>query len=460
MGLTVGPLIGRLFRSFMPWRGPRRSGPTALDRWRRRRSQRKSGGAIDSHAAFQKEMPTRARVAEERPFLGEAAGEEAVDRELKAPARAVIAREATHCMMFPEDTDASGSDSQIESFFGGTDLDTALQARNEALSREQIDQEQKLIHNAVVKICKARSTEAMFELMDSLILDDWLGGVDQLPGNVYAVLSFAPLPLKWTPRSITKYMGFLLIFLIQLLGPPLLFYQARTGQSIPGHEQVHWDKWILPKMTDWWENGKYADAFSTKLTALFFVFCFCLNGIFCHMDNAQGWLKIDRIFKNVNYNGVMPGTSELMLKLGALINAWVIVWLCVDVYIVLGTSATITDVLLDALAISFVYNLDDIGGDLGFVDQDDWPGVRLAWLDKVIGEVAERDSDIEEIEASRTCLCFLTFITLVLIVICFVVPFLFIITPFGEMVPDPYFEEMLTKDKFTALVNQVNRTDL
>jgi len=49
-------------------------------------------------------------------------------------------------------------------------------------------------------------------------------------------------------------------------------------------------------------------------------------------------------------------------------------------YVVVGGSETPKDVLLDALGMLFLYNLDRIGREMGFVDRDDWPGDRLGWI--------------------------------------------------------------------------------
>merc|ERR1712232_534974 len=76
----------------------------------------------------------------------------------------------------------------------------------------------------------------------------------------------------------------------------------------------------------------------------------------------------------------MSGHSFLVV--GAFINCWGVAWSCIDMYVVVGASSSPQDLLLDALGLLFLYNLDDIGGDLGFIDEDDWPGERIAWIYK------------------------------------------------------------------------------
>merc|ERR1712217_582462 len=129
----------------------------------------------------------------------------------------------------------------------------------------------------------------------------------------------------------------------------------------------------------------------------------------------------------------------------------VICWLCVDMFLVMGTSDTVQDVCMDALGLAFLYNLDDVGGDLGFLDEDDWPGLQLAWLSKNIHQYADDISDVEQKEADSMCLGLLDCVGYILGLACLILPCIFIVTPFQELKPDPAFEEMMTnKVEFEA----------
>jgi len=68
------------------------------------------------------------------------------------------------------------------------------------------------------------------------------------------------------------------------------------------------------------------------------------------------------------------------LYLAAFFNCWTVLWCSIASYVVVGASETPKDVLLDSLGMLFLYNLASIGGELGFVDADDWPGDRLGWI--------------------------------------------------------------------------------
>merc|ERR1719378_471235 len=84
----------------------------------------------------------------------------------------------------------------------------------------------------------------------------------------------------------------------------------------------------------------------------------------------------------------------------AVVNTWVILWCCLDVFLVVGAAQAPLDVLMNALGLVFLYNLDDVGGDLGFVNEDDWPGLRLAWIYKeIVHPCPDEDYDEDKLDA-------------------------------------------------------------
>lgn len=302
---------------------------------------------------------------------------------------------------------------------------------------------------AVSDIVGADSTLLLFELMDQLIEDDWLGGIDALPGDIYRMAAFKPLPQR-TVFAVTRRVGFFLIVAIQLIGPPLVFFQILTGYSIPNPDQIRWENYYGLSLSDW-SSGFW----STKLMAFLFLFCFCINGLFVHMDTSSSWIKIDVLFRELNHCR-LKDTSEILLKLGAFMNLWVITWLCLDTFVVLGTAETLTDVLLDSLGLMFIYNLDDIGGDFGLVNEDDWPGLQLAWLEQNIHEYASELDDVMEFDADQCCHCFLIAGQMLLTVLAFSLPVLFVFIPFQELIPDPLYEDtMVRKPDFENLVKEI-----
>jgi len=221
-----------------------------------------------------------------------------------------------------------------------------------------------------------------------------------------------------------------------------------TGQGLKDADIIHWDKYSGPSLSDW-KRGFWC----TKLVAFLFLLCFCINGLFVHMDETKSWKKIDVLFRELNHHK-LNDTSEFLLKVGAFMNGWVIFWLCLDMFLVLGSSETVQDVLLDSLGLMFLYNLDDIGGDFGLVNQDDWPGLQLAWLYKNIHSYSAELDDVE-FTPDVCVVAFLDVWRVVLTLFATLLPILLICTPFQELIPDPLFEGLIVPPDLEKLVKEI-----
>mmetsp|Transcript_96559 Transcript_96559/g.186198 ORF Transcript_96559/g.186198 Transcript_96559/m.186198 type:complete len:128 (+) Transcript_96559:1-384(+) len=88
--------------------------------------------------------------------------------------------------------------------------------------------------------------------------------------------------------------------------------------------------------------------------------------------------------------------------MGSFVNNWMVIVCTLDAYMIIGASRTPADLLLDSLALLFLFNLDDVAGDLGFVDEDDWPGLRIAWIHSEIC-TAPTEDDEEKMGFKETC---------------------------------------------------------
>jgi len=324
----------------------------------------------------------------------------------------------------------------------------ARKARMDIMTDQEKFREQEMKKKALSSIVGSQTTLELFELMDQLIDDDWLGGINEFPGNIYRMHAFKPLPEPKFP-AVTRRVGFFIIVAIQLFGPPLLFYQMVTGKGIPDPDEIHWEYFQRLDLSDWHSNF-----WSTKLIGLLFLSCFCINGLFVHMDEAQSWKKIDILFRELNHCK-LKNTSEVLLKVGAFMNMWVISWLCLDMFLVLGSSETVQDVLLDSLGLMFLYNLDDIGGDFGFVNQDDWPGLQLAWVFENIHNYSEELDDVEEFNPDVCCSYFLDGGRIMLTLLATMLPIVYVFTPFQVLIPDPLFEGLKVEADLKEMVEKI-----
>jgi hypothetical protein len=313
-----------------------------------------------------------------------------------------------------------------------------------------LDEERRTLHN----VCAATQLNGPFgvlERLDRQVKDDWLGGIDALPGNMYLVTAFnlgcpsfsSGLEIfEVVPKHIAKQLGMIVVFLIQLFAPPCIFFQYVCGYGMEEHEKLHWDKFKFD-LSDWYPEKEF---YFTKISGVLFLSCFCLNGTFCHLDEKNAWGKVYRVINWLTLSGFSNFHAYVWLYIAAFMNSWVIVWLCLDVFLVLGSAESVVEIVLDALGLAFLYNLDDIAADLRFIDDDDWPGHQLAWLDKNI-ETAKGDPE-HRLQMTCGIICgkgvevILMCVAGVLMVFCAVLPVTFICVPWKEIKPDPFFESV------------------
>lgn len=305
----------------------------------------------------------------------------------------------------------------------------------------------------------------------------------EIPGNIYSVNALDYN--HFTPHSVfsrdtifeaefVQRVGFILIILIQLFGPPLVAWQSYSGKSFDGYDQIQWDR-FTPSFSDFRTGDGY---WTTKLLALLFVSIGVLNGLVCHLGESKTWSEINALLRAMKRHGGRKNTSQRLHALGAFVNTWVFFWLGLDVFVVLGRSETIQDVLLDALGLTFLSRIDDIGGDLGLVDCGKWPGLEMAWVFSMRDFYAakpteeskaiymELDDDSEAkiclfgLTHQRFCEKYLLFCTWLLTTMAIVLPVLFVITPFKKLRPAPFFQELHSEKIVRALILNTTRSEM
>merc|ERR1712226_1740686 len=118
-----------------------------------------------------------------------------------------------------------------------------------------------------------------------------------------------------------------------------MFFNAYYGWMQEEDDHLRWENFQFGDLSEW--TGNRADV---KVVGFLFVCCFLLNGFFVQMDEKNSWLKIDHIWRVLNHGvrgGEMEGSCELFLFVGAFMNGWVIFWLSLDVYFVIGTAESV-----------------------------------------------------------------------------------------------------------------------
>jgi len=271
---------------------------------------------------------------------------------------------------------------------------TAKKRRGNILLPEEIEQAQKEQHELIKQLVEANTIEECTALMDEFIDDDWLGGLDAFPGNIYRIIAFGGLKnITFEEgfsldgmQKLSEKLGLFFIFAIQLFVPPAVFFCNWYGVGV--ENPLDWNSIEFGFFVNWEQD------WVIRLTSVLFIFVIALNTVSSLLDEARSWIQIDKMLKFLN---VSDGNAWA-LYLDAFMNIYVAIWSVLDVWIVLLDEDGISDCVFDAFSLTFIFNLDDIGGDLGFFGIDDWPGLQLAWVDKNMYATAQKFSSVEEPE--------------------------------------------------------------
>lgn len=339
-------------------------------------------------------------------------------------------------------------------------LDHLLKEKFLCLSARKQEEEMRNKKTAKDNILqKSRSGQELLIRADNLIDQDWLGGIDEMPGNIYRIAAFGGIHIFLNApkrldalQNIARYFGTFLIVIVQLIAPPALFCTYTIGVGTGKSKQYTWSAWCLlsndpdcaSSLNDWrGEEGWWLP----KTAGLVFMCLFSLNGLFVIIDERRAWKQLDCMLKYLDaHTPKFKWSGESMLYLDVFMNCWVVFWCTMDAYLLVGSSRTMKDVLFDSLSLLFLYNLDDVSGDLGFVNADDWDGLRLGWIyDQMVRvnydpfepeEIEHTDLESVELEIDALVCIGCYNVTIVFLgIAAFVLPLLAAFTPFGIIAP-------------------------
>mmetsp|Transcript_126226 Transcript_126226/g.282008 ORF Transcript_126226/g.282008 Transcript_126226/m.282008 type:complete len:457 (-) Transcript_126226:154-1524(-) len=409
------------------------------------------------------------------------------DVEMSGPAPKMLYPEAAHGMMAEDSaresnenlissTSKSGEQSANEKKLN--EIQAAMEAYEDQKVREGVeDVEEAMKEYAKKQITEATSNTDLIMKAEILIQEDWLGKTDELPGNIYCLMAFGDVMASGSAclstegmLAVAKLLGWVLIVLIQFFGPVLMFFSCTMGTDMKEDKMWHWrcaqwssyvplffhegdhynpederpcmhvapgaDMGMQPKEVSIFLDWQYAAV--TKLLSMLLIIAFILNGIFVIMVEVKVFKAVYQTFRFLKENTPnfdLKGTWGLVL--GVVMNCWVVIWCCLDSYIVIGASPNAADLIKDALALLFLYNLDDIGGDLGFFDSDDWPGERLSWIyDEIVHPCPDEffDEKIFDWPGYFAIICYAV-TTGVLHIMLIGIPILTACTPFLAILP-------------------------
>lgn len=189
-----------------------------------------------------------------------------------------------------------------------------------------------------------------------------------IPGNMYR---WWGLGIVSNLKSVQN-LGLLFIFAAQAFAPP-----ACIINNLYRMDWTHWKFGV-----DDWNMYHGVSNFSKHVVATIFLFMFTLNGMVVIKQERIASMKISAMleWRQTNYEGYNKDVSYFWLITGRIMNCGVVLECVVITYFSFVLSDTPMDVLFNAMAVTFLYNLDDIGGEMGFLGDEDWDGEELGKL--------------------------------------------------------------------------------
>jgi len=201
--------------------------------------------------------------------------------------------------------------------------------------------------------------------------------------------------MKWV-----RMAGFLVIGLLQIFAPFAIMVYAMSPLQVEFHLSGHFDFFPWTK-----DDPDWGISFQTqRVLGILFLFLFVLNGVFVLKSDNEETKKMMfmcRVFEEVaEKNDDWDQPQYRWLWVGAFIN--VICLLACSVcmfflFILASADKGPKDIVFDSLGLAFLYNLDDIGGDLTLLDEE--------WDEDMVGDIygglADNSTVMERLEQER-----------------------------------------------------------
>jgi len=201
-----------------------------------------------------------------------------------------------------------------------------------------------------------------------------------------------------------RMAGFLVIALLQILAPvAIMSYAVSPLQiSIQQDGKFDWFPWFRND-PDWGVSFQ-----SQRMLGILFLFLFVLNGLFVlrsDLEETKKMMFMCRVFEEVaEKNDDWEQPQYKWLWVGAFINVLCLLLCSICMFFLFILAAGDKgpkDIVFDSLGLAFLYNLDDIGGDLTLLDEE--------WDEDMIGDIygglADNMSVMQRLEEERVSQC-------------------------------------------------------
>lgn len=153
-----------------------------------------------------------------------------------------------------------------------------------------------------------------------------------------------------------KVIGLWTIPIVQLVGPVAIMVWAIY--------ELDWSE-VAIRAPFKYQRGSQSHGVSvvfSELLAVLLLFLFCLFSLSSSVGDDENLLKL-RLLCTTTKDRAMAD-SCLLTCVGPFINTWVTVLSCIDMLLVFFLAESPKDVVFDSLGLLFLFNLDDIPGDI------------------------------------------------------------------------------------------------
>lgn len=228
-----------------------------------------------------------------------------------------------------------------------------------------------------------------------------------IQGDLYSYLCIRAFGersgLMQQKASAVQLIGLVIIIFVQILGPMGVFHWAVgkvDGWWVPHNvsEVADYDpskNWGYAEDTDVYNFYEKA----TRLLGTVFIMLFCLNGSYemqSQVERMRKTIDMVEVFRVVakrtnddnDKSTDYPEPCALWLWIGAIVNSVCVLCCCcclVPLFIVAEDGPK--DVIFDGLALIFMFNLDDVDGGFGFLDEQ--------WDEDLFGDVYGMLADLD-----------------------------------------------------------------
>jgi len=239
------------------------------------------------------------------------------------------------------------------------------------------------------------------------------GDRDHFPvsGNIYMYMALKDFGrssgLIQTSRAASTWKmqwvrmaGFLVIALLQIFAPFAILAYAISPLQVEYNVDGKLDFFPWSRNDpDWGVSFQ-----SQRILGILFLFLFVLNGLFVlrsDLEETKKMMCMCRVFEQVAVkNDDWDQPQYRWLWVGAFINVLCLLSCSICMFflfILASADKGPKDIVFDSLGLAFLYNLDDIGGDLTLLDEE--------WDEDMIGDIygglADNMSCMSQLEEER-----------------------------------------------------------